>query len=705
MNLKKIKVLLADVRHNTVGIHSNCVPIGIGYIGSYLLDQIKNPKIELVLATDPDEVFELIDKWSPDIIGCSNYVWNADLSYQICEYAKKQKENTFCILGGPEFPAGTGQRFIQNTEIDKTYDKCFDYLTKRPAVDYFAFVDGEVAFLEVVNKFIEFNFSVNEIKNNDLIIHGCASISMDKKKLNVGDYIPRIGMLGSVKSEGRDIIPSPYTNGLLDKFLDGKFLPAFETARGCPFLCTFCDQGLDMSKMTTFSVKRLEEELNYVAKKLSLIKGGTKAISIFDSNWGMYEKDVELADGLLKLMDQYDWPQYIECLTPKSNRDNLLKINDKLKNRVALQLSMQSLNDEVLSIIKRKNWTKNEYVDYIHEIKKRGRATSCEMIVPLPGETEQTYYDGVKFLMDHGIQAETYTLMMLCGAELGKDKAINNFGLESKFRILPKQFGNYKGKKIFEIEEVCIATNTMDYQSYLNARNYSFIVKILSQPIFLPIYKLCASLNISWFDFSIAIHKFITDEKYKSKLKDIFNDFCKESKNELFDTKEEAKYFYNDPENYELLLKGQVGENLLVKYTVKSYIAYKDILDVIFLVLNKNFSNKNNIDLSIIKSAEEWMKNVYFIDEIFDENKNSENGKFINLEFDFPEWIINNFNNLNSFKKNISYKFTTDKYKISNIINEMKVNFGPDKERAFGRYLERRGRGKISFLEREYISI
>ena len=43
----------------------------------------------------------------------------------------------------------------------------------------------------------------------------------------------------------------------------------------------------------------------------------TKAISIFDSNWGMYQKDVELADNILEIMNEYDWPQYIECLTPK----------------------------------------------------------------------------------------------------------------------------------------------------------------------------------------------------------------------------------------------------------------------------------------------------------------------------------------------------------------------------------------------------
>ena len=69
--------------------------------------------------------------------------------------------------------------------------------------------------------------------------------------------------------------------------------------------------------------------------------------------------------------------------------------------------------------------------------------------------------------------------MMLCGAELGRDEAIKKYEMESKFRILPKQFGEYRGNKVFEIERICVGTNTMSYQGYLNFRNYSFILKLL----------------------------------------------------------------------------------------------------------------------------------------------------------------------------------------------------------------------------------
>ena len=78
----------------------------------------------------------------------------------------------------------------------------------------------------------------------------------------------------------------------------------------------------------------------------------------------------------------------------------------------------------------------------------------------------------------------------LCGTELGREAAIKKYGMKSKFRVLPKQFGEYCGEKVFEIEKICVATNTMSFESYLNCRNYSFILQILGHEIFIPIYKI-----------------------------------------------------------------------------------------------------------------------------------------------------------------------------------------------------------------------
>ena len=234
--MKSVKVLLGDLRHHTIGVHSVYVPVGIGYIATYLKKVIPSINFDIKIIVHPDEALELIDEWKPDVIGLSNYIWNSNLSYRVCEYSKEKNKNTLCILGGPEFPAGTGASFF--TKIIK--NECFDYLKEKEYIDFYCYSDGETSFASVVKEYVDLNFNTISLKERDIAPKGAMCLSNNKKELLIGPPILRLGLNNKV--DGRDCIPSPYLTGLLDAYLNGKYIPSFETARGFPFFCTFFDQ-------------------------------------------------------------------------------------------------------------------------------------------------------------------------------------------------------------------------------------------------------------------------------------------------------------------------------------------------------------------------------------------------------------------------------------------------------------------------------
>ena len=74
--------------------------------------------------------------------------------------------------------------------------------------------------------------------------------------------------------------------GIFDEFLANKhFQPLLETNRGCPYSCTFCQQGETYySRMYFKSIEFVTCELDYIAERVDSDAG----LYLVDSNWGMY---------------------------------------------------------------------------------------------------------------------------------------------------------------------------------------------------------------------------------------------------------------------------------------------------------------------------------------------------------------------------------------------------------------------------------
>jgi hypothetical protein len=298
--------------------------------------------------------------------------------------------------------------------------------------------------------------------------------------------------------------------------------------------------------------------------------------------------------------------------------------------------------------------------------------------------------------------------MVLVGAELGRDAAIEKYKMKGKWRILPKQFGTYNDNKVFEIEQACIETNTMNFEDYLECRNYSFVLRVLSTQTFLPIYKITKELNISWYEVSKKVSELIKDKDYNGKFKDIFDNFCIESHEELFETKQAAIDFYSKEENYQKLMDGDIGDNLLGKYSALALLNINDVISAIFYVIR----NKLDIKITqgfdkILDSSEKWLKNIYMIEDIFDEGLNDDAKQNIKFDFDLNSWLNEKNQPINDFVKNCEYAFSpnVDKLKIVKREIDAMTTSNSTPSIALGRYLMQQAARSFDVFEKNYTKI
>jgi hypothetical protein len=79
------------------------MPLGIGYIAATVSGRFEGA-LDLRLFESPDLLIEAIEDWRTDVIGLSNYAWNANLNQRILALAADRLPGVIRVGGGPEIP-------------------------------------------------------------------------------------------------------------------------------------------------------------------------------------------------------------------------------------------------------------------------------------------------------------------------------------------------------------------------------------------------------------------------------------------------------------------------------------------------------------------------------------------------------------------------------------------------------------------------
>jgi len=301
-----------------------------------------------------------------DVIGFSHYIWNKNYCYTLARELKKSNPDCKIIFGGPETPITQSQLF-----------------QKHPYIDIVVKNEGEKCFRDI-------------LENNDCSTIPGLLLNDNTKTLDTGP---------NVRIDELDCIPSPYLTGIFDDLIyknkNITWNVILETTRGCPYSCTFCDWGsLTYSKIKKFNLDRIFSELEWFGKN------GFDHVIFADANFGILERDFQIADKLIEVQKKYSNPKTYSVSWAKNQKREVVSIVKKLiehgGNNIGLNLSLQTLDTQVLKNIKRDNLAINHVQEVFALCEKNNIPLYTELILGLPGETLESWKQNFYKLFEAG---------------------------------------------------------------------------------------------------------------------------------------------------------------------------------------------------------------------------------------------------------------------------------------------------------------
>lgn len=404
----------------------------------------------IIYAPDiPEKIIAFYD--NPSVAAFSVAVWNEQLCLSVARRMKKIFPRCLIVFGGPSVP----------------FDPS-DYFVKYEFIDVAVRGEGERAFAQVLERFLE---------SKDFKSIGGVSYRDPKTGLCIrnADEQPVI------EDKNLDIFPSPYLEGVFDVFMGTglNWQAILETNRGCPFTCTYCfwGQGGLSRRMSFFGLERIRQEIEWCGKN--------KIAYVFcaDGNFGMFERDLQVANMLVETKKEYGFPDKFRVNYAKTTDDRVINAATTLhkhKLEKAITMSLQSYSEQALRNVKRKNIKTSTFRRLQVKFKAEDVNTYTELILALPGETYRSWVDGLELCLQSSIKNDifVYLLQVYPNTELADVGYQKKYGIKTVRIPLNEGHAAVRSPDIpTEYEDVVVETNSMPLEEWKKAAVVSWLVQ------------------------------------------------------------------------------------------------------------------------------------------------------------------------------------------------------------------------------------
>jgi radical SAM superfamily enzyme YgiQ (UPF0313 family) len=367
-----------------------------------------------IFSQNLEEMERRIRDEDAEIVGFSTYIWNVNLVRELAARIPGK-----IILGGPMV-----------NEIDD------DFFETNPEVDIVVSGEGEDTFTELLESFAG-QRPLEEIG-------GIRTSTFQS---------PPRGVIENLES-----VPSPYERIFKDQ-PDLEWI-AYETSRGCPFLCGFCTWGYS-KKMRYHSLERVFSDLDVILAQPSLDR-------------------IYLCDSSI-LLDKPRAKAILRHIIDKS-RDVVIRyefnaehLDDEIID-LLLQLPENEFNFGVQTIspaalqTMRRPFHQNKFEANYHKMVRRTERThiTMDVIYGLPGDDLDEYKASLNYTLgfDHVNWILTNPLILLPGSDFYRDQELHGIRIRDKESYIVESTASFPPEDMAEAIKISFWVSTV----YFNAR-------------------------------------------------------------------------------------------------------------------------------------------------------------------------------------------------------------------------------------------
>lgn len=338
-------------------------------------ERFRWPVPQVVDFDDTEKIMQHLRQHPPRVFGFGGYVWNIDLCYEIAQRVKQEWPDCLVVAGGPQ----------------PEYRSSPDWFSDHPYIDLVVPRDGEVPFTAILDRVAENKTNWRSVPD---VLFPSKSGRGYETSLVTQELKDFTWPASAALHESQvlvDIIQQTKQRGQ-------QVIMLWETTRGCPYQCTFCDWGGGTyTKVRLKPMGMIQQEINWIAaNEIDLL-------NLTDANLGMFPRDVQMVEYLVKVKQATGWPKNMHINNAKQNADRTIEINKMLFDAGLTpdyMLNLQDTDSDVLAHIRRidLSWEKN--VARARAMMDHGVPVSLVLITGLPGWTRDKFWKNVDQILD-----------------------------------------------------------------------------------------------------------------------------------------------------------------------------------------------------------------------------------------------------------------------------------------------------------------